>query len=63
MSAQNPLTVDIVVQKCKKKNLNDIKNINLWGSEIDEVSILQQMPNIEVVSLSVNKISTLKHFS
>lgn len=29
---------------------------------IDDVSILQQAPNIEVLSLSVNKISSLRHF-
>lgn len=59
----NPLTVDLIVEKCKKQNLKEIKNINLWGSEIDDVSIINQLPNIEVVSLSVNKIVTLKPFA
>lgn len=30
---------------------------------IDDVAILQDTPNIEVLSLSVNKISSLRHFA
>jgi hypothetical protein len=30
---------------------------------IEDVSVLQQMSSIEVLSLSVNKISTLRHFA
>ncbi len=30
---------------------------------IDDVSILQYAPNIEVLSLSVNRISSLRHFA
>ena len=59
----NPLTKEIILEKCKKHNFNDIKNINLWGSDLDDVSIIRQMPNLEVVSLSVNRIQTLEDFS
>jgi len=55
----NPLTKEIIMEKCKKQNLKEIVNINLWGSEIDDVSIIKQMPNLEVVSMSVNKIDSL----
>lgn len=60
---QNPLTQEIIVEKCKKQNFKEIININLWGSEIDEISIIKNLPNLEVVSMSVNKISSLQHFS
>jgi hypothetical protein len=30
---------------------------------IDDISILQHMPNIEVLSLSVNKIGSLRYFA
>ena len=36
--------------------------MNLWGNDLDDVSIIRQMPNLEVCSLSVNKISTLRDF-
>ena len=61
--ASNPLTKEIVVDKCKKKDFAEIKNINLWGSDLDDVSLLRQLPNIEVVSLSVNRISSLADFA
>lgn len=61
--AQNPLTADLIVEKCKKNNFKEIKNINLWGSNIDDIQIIRQLTNLEVVSLSVNKISTLADFA
>uniref|UniRef100_A0A0N5A5C7 Protein C21orf2 n=1 Tax=Parastrongyloides trichosuri TaxID=131310 RepID=A0A0N5A5C7_PARTI len=35
-----------------------VKKINLWGCEIDDISICQEMVNIQVLSLSRNKIKT-----
>ena len=61
--SSNPLTREIIVEKCKKDNFKDIKNINLWGSDIDDVQLIRQLANLEVVSLSVNKINTLSHFA
>jgi Leucine-rich repeat (LRR) protein len=63
MSANNPLTQELIIEKCKKNNFKEIKNINLWGSNLDDISIIRQLPNLEVVSLSVNKISTLADFA
>ena len=40
--------------------LNDVKSLNCWGQDLADVSILCEMPNVEVLSLSVNRISTLK---
>ena len=62
-SSSNPLTKETIVEKCKKQNFKEIVNINIWGCDIDDVSIIHQLPNLEVVSMSVNKISTLKPFS
>lgn len=56
------LTREFIALKAKSDRLQSITKLNLWGSDLDEVSILQQMPMLEVVSLSVNKISTLKDF-
>lgn len=48
--------------KCKCDNLVSIKNLNLWGNDIDDMKLLRSIPNVEVLSLSVNKISSLKDF-
>ncbi|EAR89772.1 C21orf2 (macronuclear) [Tetrahymena thermophila SB210] len=57
-----PLTEELIIQKTKCSSLSQIKNLNLWGSDIDDISILKQIPNAEVLSLSVNKINSLKDF-
>lgn len=56
------LTAELVIQKSKCEHLHTVKNLNLWGNDIDDMKILNNMPNVEVLSLSVNKISTLKDF-
>lgn len=57
------LSAEIVLQRTKAGNLNNVKNLNLWGNEITDVTLLDQMPNIEIVSLSVNKIYSLESFA
>lgn len=61
--AQNPLTREMILAKCKTDKLNLIKNINLWGNEIDNLALLREMPNLEIVSLSHNRVTTLKDLS
>ena len=57
------LTRELIIQKVHSDRFVSIKNLNLWGSNIDDVSILQELPNLEIVSLSVNHIRSLKPFS
>lgn len=57
------LTADLILLRAKTDRLSNIKNLNLWGNELDNVAVLRDMNNVEVLSLSVNKISTLKDFS
>ena len=56
------LTAELILQRCKCELLSQVKNINLWGSEIEDVSILKEMPNIEICSLSLNKVKSLRDF-
>lgn len=58
-----PLTMELIRNKAKTDNISQIKNLNCWGNDIDDVKILQKMPNLEILSLSVNLISTLKEFA
>jgi Leucine-rich repeat (LRR) protein len=46
--------------KTKTNRIESIKNLNLWGNDLDDISIVKQMNLLEVLSLSVNHISTLK---
>lgn len=62
-SVGKPLTADLVFTKTKSDSLHNIKNLNLWGNDLEDLSLIQKMPNLEVVSLSVNRISSLKDFA
>ena len=57
------LTPDVIQSKCKTDKLSNIKNLNLWGNDLDDISIIKEMPNIEICSLSLNKIHSLKDFA
>lgn len=48
------LTLELVVQKCKTDNLNKIKKLDVWSSELEEVALIKEMPNLEICSLSLN---------
>lgn len=58
-----PLTVETIMIRTKCDKLNVIKNLNLWGSDIEDISCVASVPNLEVISFAVNKIKTLKPFS
>lgn len=57
------LTLESVFLKSKTDKINSIVKLNLWGSDLEDVSCLSNIPNLEVLSLAVNKIKTLKTFS
>lgn len=56
------LTASQVQQRTKISDLRSVKHLNLWGMNIEDVSVMAEMPNLQVLSLSVNKIKTLKDF-
>jgi len=56
------LTHEFIATRVKNDRIENIKSINFWGNDIEEVSILRQMQNLEVISLSVNKIKSLRDF-
>jgi hypothetical protein len=57
------LKAELVFAKCKTDNFKLIKHLNLWGNNLSNVEILVNMHNLEVLSLSVNEIRELYHFS
>ncbi len=57
------LTLEMIAQRTKSDKFASIKNLNLWGNDLDNVSVIKELPNLEVLSLSVNHIDTLKDFA
>lgn len=57
------LSENMVYSKTRTQNLNNVKQLNAWGSELTDVSIVRSMPFVQVLSLSVNKISSLEEFA
>lgn len=57
------LKSELIFAKCKTDNFKLIKHLNLWGNELENVDVVSNMQNLEVLSLSVNQIKNLYHFS
>ncbi|XP_015249492.1 PREDICTED: protein C21orf2 [Cyprinodon variegatus] len=53
------LTRKLVLAKAKASDLESVKKLNCWGCNLTDISIFSQMPSIEVLTLSVNNISSL----
>ncbi|XP_063985638.1 cilia- and flagella-associated protein 410 isoform X2 [Diachasmimorpha longicaudata] len=56
------LTEEMVVARSRISDLTAVKKLNCWGSELTDVSILRELKKVEVLSLSVNNISSLADF-
>jgi len=56
------LTLDFIKTKTNNSKCNQIKSLNLWGNELEDISILSNLPSLEIASLSVNKIKSLEVF-
>ena len=57
------LTAQIVKTRTKCEDIATVRNLNLWGNDITDISLVQKMKGLEVLSLSFNKISTLGDIS
>ncbi|KAK5859664.1 hypothetical protein PBY51_021201 [Eleginops maclovinus] len=53
------LTRKQVLAKAKASDLESVKKLNCWGCNLTDISIFSQIANIEVLTLSVNSISSL----
>lgn len=53
----------MVFYKTRTTSLLDVKNLNMWGFELEDVSICSQMTYVETISFSLNRISSLSAFS
>lgn len=57
------LTLNMIIQRTRSDKFDSIKNLNVWGNDLDDISIIRELPNLEVLSLSVNHITSLKEFA
>ena len=48
------LTKELLLQKCKTDNILKIKKMDIFGSDLDEISQIKELKNLEVCSLSLN---------
>ncbi|EDX02042.1 uncharacterized protein LOC6525095 [Drosophila yakuba] len=55
----NRLTQQLVEAKGKCSNYRRAVRLNAWGSDLVDISICLEMPLLEVLALSLNKINTL----
>ena len=45
-----------------RQQMHQIQKLNLWGNDLNDVSIIKNLTNLEILALTVNQISTLKDF-
>ena len=56
------LTKDFIRSRLGNDDFENIKNLNLCGNNIDDISLLSEMPKLEIISLSTNHIKDLSVF-
>nr|XP_036850715.1 cilia- and flagella-associated protein 410 isoform X3 [Manis javanica] len=57
------LTRKMVLSRAKASELHSVRKLNCWGSRLTDISICREMPSLEVITLSVNSISSLEPMS
>jgi hypothetical protein len=56
------LTHQMVRGKTRLESMDDVRNLNLWGQDLDDISLLKEMQLVEILSFSVNRIASLSNF-
>ncbi|XP_037686602.1 cilia- and flagella-associated protein 410 isoform X2 [Choloepus didactylus] len=57
------LTRKMVLARAKASELDSVRKLNCWGSRLTDISICREMPSLEVMTLSVNSVSSLEAVS
>jgi len=56
------LTLEAILSRANSKNPESIKQLNLWGLQVSDISILCKLPLLETISLSMNQIKDISIF-
>lgn len=57
--ARKPLAATFILHKTRKDRLESVTELNAWGQDLDDVSILSQTPHIRLVALACNCLNSL----
>ncbi|XP_069504791.1 cilia- and flagella-associated protein 410 [Ambystoma mexicanum] len=57
------LTRKLVLSRAKASEIESVRKLNCWGSRLSDIALCREMPNIEVITLSVNQIASLQPLS
>ena len=55
------LTANLVLAKTKLDSLDAVRKLNLWGADLADLSLVVEIPHLEVLSLSVNRVASLDY--
>jgi hypothetical protein len=53
----------VILTKTRAQGLGHVRALNLWGHELEDVSVIAQMVNLETLALPINRITTLAPFA
>ncbi|KAL5499652.1 hypothetical protein EMCRGX_G011106 [Ephydatia muelleri] len=62
-SAMSKLTEKEVLKNARVDSLEQVRTLNCWARKLKDVSILSQLPNLEVLNLSCNDVGTLENIA
>lgn len=63
MTEASVLTEEMILAKSGKKKYTDVTKMNAFAMGVERITSLRSFSNLEVVSLSLNKISSLQVFA
>eukprot|EP00096_Caligus_rogercresseyi_P004674 TRINITY_DN1906_c0_g1_i2.p1 TRINITY_DN1906_c0_g1~~TRINITY_DN1906_c0_g1_i2.p1 ORF type:complete len:362 (-),score=75.95 TRINITY_DN1906_c0_g1_i2:120-1205(-) len=53
------LTEEMIVARTRLSDMSSVTKLNCWGAELSDISVVRRLKNVEVLSLSVNNITSL----
>ena len=45
------LTEKVALERSKAKSLDAIRHLNVWGCQLTDISVVSDLPNLEVLNL------------
>jgi len=63
LDKMSKLTEKEALHRSRASCLQNVKNLNCWGSDLHDISIIRNMINLQVLNLSANNITSLKDIS
>jgi len=56
------LTEDMIVARTRVTSMAMVKKLNCWGADLTDVSVIRKLHSLEVLSLGLNKLTSLADF-